>query len=328
MNDTVSFHLFGNCDIINYFLERNGNILKLKLGINMYIDVLDYQEKPNDGEIYLCVHNDNFIDFHKFLKRRGIHKYNFGLTYDGEWIEFVYGVIEQNRMDLLDYLIENNFLCPMTDGDLLEMYSYCLLHQACRYATVEMFVYLFNRIGVLQENTKIFASLLNSACEFGNFGIAEAILRKLKFSELELDCALIYAADGGDINIIELLVEFGADIKLLCNKLLRRAFIKNHCELFLYLMSKDANVDMITDDDIWCCIWSNNVDVVELLFKQREFKQHDIDDMLINSKNCTIEMVELLISNGANIDNCCEKLREDAKKCNNLKLVKYLKKIK
>lgn len=323
MDNTVIFMiLIANDDINNYF-EKRGTGRILKINNNVSIDILKYE--IIDQITYVTIYIDDFIKFHEFVVAMDTVFISYGqIRNDTQW-KYMYYLVEHDRIDILDYLrnyyLENIEWIDM--GDIFTKYDYDLVIHAAGFANIETFRYLFNVACVSIDNSKTLELCLLNTCKNGNYENAQLLLNKLKYPEISKIIALMSAVDQDHLNIIDLLVEHKTMI--FPKDYFRDAFMRNSSDVALYFLSKGGSIDDITDDDVWHCIWSNHLDSMELLFNLRHFEQNEINDMFINAKNCTPEMVQLFLDNGANIEKYGKELLRKAKKCTNDGLAGYLK---
>lgn len=318
--DTVVFKVLEWDYKIDNFLEQDERILK----INKYESVPILKYTNNGQQKYLIIYIDDFIKVHKFITSNSNSIIMYGKSYEQTintcWNYMRY-LVEYNYIDILDYL--RNYYLDKKNIDIFVTRNYDLIKYASALSNIETFRFLFNAVEFEDSYDTMFEVFLFSACKNGNYENAQLLLNKLNYSDAAIDRSLFFAIEGDHINIIDLLIDRGARIN--AEKSFYDAFMRNSADTALYFLSKGGSLESITDNDMWCCIWTNHLDSMELLFSLRHFEQYEIDDMFLNAKNCTPEMVQLFINYGANMEHKKE-LTEKAKNCENIKLVKYLEK--
>lgn len=87
--------------------------------------------------------------------------------------------------------------------------------------------------------------------------------------------------------------------------------------------------DVCTDPEGYLKYHSNknNTEMVEFMFNNFDFEQKWIDNLFINSQKYCIDVVQIIIDNGANLEKYGKQLRDKAKENENYHLANYLKEI-
>lgn len=347
MNNKVWFQLWDDNQIFDASLRKINDILKLRIKKNMYIDVFTYEKDEELITFYISF--DDFIGFYKYFLDIQFKNYEYGIMDDDlllksssewnrhvnireeSWKKFIYHVIEQNRIDVLNYLIDNKFFEYKASAKHIFGNNVLkgLVIDTCGLGNDSIFMYLFERLKKMVDNVSDLGVefMLICACEYGNFPNAAIILNNYKNHISHLTDYLINAVESGNLDIVKLLIECGARIEPRLDKLLRISLLNNFIDIVNFLLSKGANINKITEENIEDCVVSNHLDSIELLFGQREFDQNEIDRMFICGRTCSAEMVELFVNNGANVKKYGKKLLRKAEKCENYALVKYLEKV-
>ena len=278
------------------------------------------------------------MEFIKFLKK---HNINAILLHIGSIFN---DLIKNNCIDLLDNLINiyqnnNSFFDKASDPS---NYS---LNIACINANLNTIIYLLKNMDYTRGN-KIHAFYL--ACKRGDIEIVNILLNELDMSPL---AGLTWSREIGDFldprslshwncyfsllcsiksdnwRIVELLLNHArnSNFDLNANNFLVEAIKYNSVDIVDLLIKKGADPNIIQINYIIDYMKLNNLDMMECLINK--FNQTRIDKFFIDSSECSIEMVELLINANANVKQYGKKLCLSAKESNNNNLAEYLKRV-
>jgi hypothetical protein len=291
------------------FKGRNDAIIKInnKILINATIFIHD-----SHTSIYLLA--DNVVELNNFLVLKGID-FDIDHTTASEYI------LEKNEFDIFDCIINNN---PDKYIDLL-LESYRLSNaQAIQYLTDNFSTNEISYENKLQSMKEIFVEY-----EHYGIGIIKLLLEKMEdnddFEKLinSFDMCM-YLAMCTDLETLQLFVSYGTKFKKYMNTMYFIAIKHNSIDIAEYLRAKGATC-FFTVDNIIKCAENNYIDAMDFICGKCETDLKWIDYVFMDSEEYSIEIVEILVNNGANVKKYGEKLYKKAKKCKNNHLAEYLR---
>jgi ankyrin repeat protein len=86
-------------------------------------------------------------------------------------------------------------------------------------------------------------------------------------NQKEKDTKLIHAAQTGQLDIVKLLIEYGANIHRSDDAALRFASFEGHINIVKYLIEKGADVQALNNVALFWASYNNHKEVVNLLKK-------------------------------------------------------------
>ena len=293
------------------YITQTNDKTRLKIGNHTYIDLVDYWFANN---IYFEICPEDFIEFHQFIRKRKIA---------GGFSNGIYKLVEKNYIDLIDYLIGINFeYCSNYNQPSNEIITN-LFWIACEISGTYMIKCLLEQVDDNFDKSQGFIF----ACKRGDIEIISMLLDELDHGILDFNKSLRHAIISGNLEVIKLLIEQGANINLYKNVFLQEAIKNNFSDIAEFLLSIGADITVIDNDNMICCMKSNHVDIVEFLLNKLDYDQKWIDNVFISSCDCSPEIVQLLIDNGANVKKYGDELCRKAMKYN-IHLAKYLETVK
>jgi Ankyrin repeats (3 copies) len=308
MDNRITYTFRTKKDYSKFRTYLDNDSLELKIRPNNIIQVYYFDDYSN----HIQINVEDLIELHDFLTKKNISG-----SIDNEDIRDCQTILlENNYIDILDYLIENNFVTDRHFGVML-------IH-ACTLSNTDTISYLLKYCDDIDHFDKYCA--LDAACRRGGVEIVAFLLEKINYTQTNLNGVLCSTVKGNSLNTLKLLIENGADIHS-NNELLCVSMEKNSIDIMEYLLSNGADITTLTDEQIEYSIEKNHVERIELLLNRLNRDQKWIDNIFKRSAKYSVEMVQLLVDNGANVKKYRKQVCEAAKRENNNHLVEYLKKL-
>jgi hypothetical protein len=283
---------------------------------NDYINILFYCE--NWIEIYVR-DIKQFIDF---LIKHHIE------GYFNNFVDILSTLIDMNDMNSLDHLL-NIYHNSVYEDEHDKLNG--TLGRACMSSNLDIIQCLLTNIDYTDEK-KNFA--LSIACERGDMEIIDMLLNELDYRIINFPLAICFAIKSQNVKIVDLIMIHCeqkiilADNDYLKNFFLKEAIENNSVDIVEYFLKKGAElrIPRVCDiEDMVDSMKQNHMEIIEYLLNNLPYEQKFIDTMFINSADCSVEMVEILINAGANAKQYGKRLCSLAEAENNHHLIEFLK---
>lgn len=323
MESVVEFvvHTVGELD---KYLETIDNNLFFKISEYNKIPILNYK---TDRYVVLQIDFNNFIDLDEFMIKKKF-TYSCRDKHSGTYWDFIVDLTKQSRIDIIDYLLHNSSIFKsIIEGNTDFKIGLLLLNVAANSDNTLLEFLLFKFDYHIEANSNMKNSMILSAISTQNRYNVKLLLDKFNYEKDFLSRSVPKAIYTTDLVLLEMLIEYGADIKVRIDEYLCDAIRCNAIDIATFLLSNGADSNKITKHEIKHCVKNNYVDSMEFIFGQLEFDQEKIDKMFVTLENNSPEMIELFITNGANIYKYGEQICTEAKKSDNHRLVQYLEQI-
>ena len=137
------------------------------------------------------------------------------------------------------------------------------------------------------------------------------------------DIALIASSENGNLEIVKVLIQSGADIHAQDDKALSLSSLSGHLEIVKYLIENGA--DIHRSAALFMSSIRGHLEVVKYLIQNgADIHAYNDEALVISSKNGHLEIVKYLIENGADIHADNDKALVMSSKDGHLEIVKYL----
>lgn len=199
------------------------------------------------------------------------------------------------------------------------------LKRACKLKNYEAI-----RILMYYSEYRQICDILVKKCADLNEKITKILLKKLvcaKYLEnKDYEKILCSSIKNDEIERMKLIFEYCEDIELkdYYNELLETALENELEKISEYLLG--CNICIHAELEYYVIKYANtdNYNMVEILFKVDDYDPKWLNDTFIKLEKCSVDIVQLFIDKGANIEKYGKILCDKAKKCKNRELVKYL----
>ena len=275
--------------------------------------------------------------------------------------------ILRNRLqEHIDYLVDSKFINFMWFDYNCQLAKY-LFNKACRYGTINMVEQLVYYADIDNIRNYVISSSYRSSTDIMEFVLNkfkeylyEIYCEKRGFISkyainysklLKIEPILISFIKENNMKYYRFFIDKITDIvdelsshsvkpilknsyKYHTNNLsystiqhsLLRFCVENDFPIFAEQLIQDGTE--FTSNDICNRILNHNsIGILELFAEKQLLDVYDMDDMFENSYKCSVELVEILIDNGADYKTIGEEVLESALKNKNKPLAKYLKKL-
>jgi len=297
--------------VVSYKLgkaAKNGDINKVKYLIKKYANNKDYK---NCKALYYACRSGN-IEIAKLLLEN---------ISDIDWYNKEYLVLvscENNHIEMLKLLLECNF-------------------PACVDSLIN---------AVVDGDTEIVKILLKNGANPNSYysyidkneDLNDEYRLSYKVPPCVNNCALLHACEEGRTEIVELLIEYGADINFNTDKNkeiyhfeieeltpIMKASHNDNNEIVLLLLNKGADIKNYGDKLLFNAVNNGSIEIIKILLERGVDIKKCCDRLLLNAvKNGHLEIIKLLLECGADIKKCCEGLLLNAVKNDNLEIIKLL----
>ena len=153
------------------------------------------------------------------------------------------------------------------------------------------------------------------ACKRGNIDQVKV----LATTEVDYDCAVLWASVKGHIDIVKYLMSQGVHVITDCA--IQGASRNGHLEVVMYLVSQGANVQLA----IRCASMNGHLEVVMYLVSQgADIQAENNEAVQLASEYAHLEVIMYLVSQGANIRACNNFAIRCAERAGHIEVVKYL----
>lgn len=301
------------------FTKKKANHLELKIGSDC---IKIYTDTKNNFRIYVKV--VDIIKVHGFFLKNNI----IGKAFcPDDCIDFV---LENNYVGILKYLMNEKFFADYNDDDYDEeaiddfIYSY-VFEKACQVSNLETIVSVIDEHKGCLGNSTAFGYI----CDRNEVEMMESLLDRIidYCGDLDdFDELLSSAVENNNFEMCKLLIDHGAHVNADMFELLDSSMENGNVKIAKYLLSNGADIDDLTIDDMIMYMENDSVDCIELILKKLNYDKTLVNNLFRKSENSSVQIVKLLIKNGANIKKYGEEVCKKAKKMDNDDLTKYLKK--
>lgn len=309
-----------NYNKLTKYIQEKKKILLLKISPNDIIEIYDCRENAYDlnseehVEIIIKISVEDLMRLHNFLIDKNLSGY---IHRRSIW-NLNKIILKNNYIDILDYWIFGNCLF---DSKKKSTNIDDLLYDACKMSNVDMVMYILNHIDKIDYNKRF--NIFIKICTRGDPEIVVAFLEK--FDDIEITLSILNSAIASkNIKVLEVLVEYGANINEHINSLLLNSMREDCVDIVEYLLENGVNIAVAEIENILDCMNNNSIGTVELLLNKLDYNQEQIDYLFGQSEKCNVEMIKLLIKNGANLKKYGKIVCEKAKKSKNNHLTEYL----
>lgn len=226
--------------------------------------------------------------------------------------------MRENNNNEIEYLIRNIYF----DFDIL-------MRQAIEIKSNEMIEVILSEgeyreiFSMLQQeyknmNSDIIKTFLRRLAQFEDFHRSHTQYIKIA----ELLCDMI---EEDDSDLIKLFKLGGVKIEEYHNYFVDKALEKGYENILEYLVDYKGD-ETCVDYKYYLLqyVKSDNTRIVELIFQLTDFDQDFINEIFSDAGKSSVDMIKILIENGADIDKCGKKIYKNAKKNKNKKLMKFL----
>lgn len=310
-------YLVHNEDIIDDVIQecRENDLLhsayidtKIKVDKYHYINVRICNSMTN---VCISVQINELNVIKKFFAKKKIQS-----TYSSTIFIESMNFVRQNRVDMIQCLVEYDLQNSIP-------YLECLYTYACRCGNVDMVMYLYDYV----NNEKVVLDGLRNACRFGASEVIDALLSVIDDKIIDYATVFFDVVGRGDIKNVQIAIAYypvnNDTFNIVSsNALLFEAMRNDFADIVELLVSHGAIITNINNDDFVDCMRANNVSVME--FAINKLNQERISELFIKSKYCSVEMVELLIEAGVDVDKYCKQLYLESMECGNKHLANYL----
>lgn len=271
--------------------------------------------------VFLRVYEPDYTEVHNFLFKKNIF-----LTL---WLNH----------DSLDFLIrpENEILffhlfSESLKKDLFwhedECYDY--FFDAIKLTTVNQMMCIIqyclkNEIFSTMPNST--TDFFNKICKRGDLCLIKICLKNLKISIKNLNECICFTVKNGNLELVKFIIESGANLFLSKKKVIEIAMLENYVDIFDYVFYPSIDSVYIKNEVFIKCMKKNNLEIIHSILSKSSFGKKWINCMFLNCGDCSSEVVELIICEGANVKKYRKSLLEKAVVANNKDLINYLGKI-
>ena len=292
LNDACAY---GYSEIIKYFVENN---------------LIDYKENYYIYSLSRACENGHYEIVKLLVEKIKIPTYRYGMPLYFACIHGHYKIVELFVESGVDISTNNETLNGACVRGQFDIVKYLVgkganvngepLHCAARCGDFELFKYLIDKGSDIHIQDD---ELFQCAVEGGDCEIIKFLIKnKIRISSENNSHALINFILGNNFELIRLLINNGGNSIRGQSTPLYHAAKKGNSRIFRYLINKGA--DIYTNSYILFkyAIKGNNSEIIEFLAK--EIDTYVKDDLLYKYiKANNFEVVNILINNGANIDN-------------------------
>ncbi len=226
--------------------------------------------------------------------------------------------LEINGMTILNYTVKNNH---HESCELLLKYGANVnkndpLHLALQEKNRTIIKILLKYKAIVNQKDEYGRAALTHSVISGNYKNFKIILNydgNINQRDRSGESALFFAVKNKKYKMIEMLIRKGTNVNFQNydwkRSVLMQAARANQIEIVEYLLKNGTDVKLKDKQGLTALMLSSNLNIIELLLKQR-LPKSDINNMLtyifqnINSYNEPYEIIELLIKYGANVSLC------------------------
>ena len=173
---------------------------------------------------------------------------------------------------------------------------------------------------------------LNKACEEGQLEVVELLLKYGADVHTNNDEALRIACEEGELKVVEVLLEYGADVHACNDEPLRKVcqneyfeYFNRYIEVVKLLLEHDADVHACNDESLRIACCEGHLEAVDALLEYGADVHACNDEPL--RKACQygdFEIVKLLIEHGADIHACNDEPIRVARNNGCTEIVQYI----
>lgn len=154
---------------------------------------------------------------------------------------------------------------------------------------------------------------LYRACYYGNYDIAKYLLENGAIATVNPKCIQQPVADG-NIELVKLLMEYGADIRYKNDKPLYIACSFRHFDMVEFLISKGADPSSKSRKFLLCALGSNNRRIIEIMRNNgMDIDSTDRNLLVTTAKKYCINSIKYLLDIGCkpDIDLICDNISDE-----------------
>jgi len=138
---------------------------------------------------------------------------------------------------------------------------------------------------------------LKAAAEIGDLELVKLLIEQGADVKANNNYALRYASENGHLEVVKLLIEHGADVKAYDNYAIRHASAKGHLEVVKVLIEHGADVK---DNDNYAIKWASDrghLEVVKLLIEHGANVQIALNNCSYSNKKFILDFIEKKLNN-------------------------------
>ena len=273
-------------DILNVERDDFKNFMLYSLLNEASFKNLPDEEK---GEIFLSAANAGRVDMVKsfFRESKAI------LNATGK--EAIKKAAQNGHLEVVKFLLEK-------DNSLLDVYedveSDYSITRAIEHGHLNVVEFLLSQPGY--DHFKVYCIL--RASEYGQLEILNFMIKKYEINNNYgvLNISLMHAAENGHLNVVEYLLEKGADPTAQDKEAIKKAAQNGHLEVVKFLLEKDNSLldvyeDVESDYSITRAIKHGNLKVVKFLLSQTDDDFFKRDCIFWASEYGQLEILEFAI---------------------------------
>lgn len=286
-----------NMDVRNLFtitmyhgtLKKN-NTSKLKKITNNTI-------KFNDTNVnILYVNIDHFVKVHKFLTSKDFY-FEIRITY-----EYFETLFKENKKDMILYMFSN---------DIRVNNNYCYgiffrecFSTSCKYADLDVIMQVCDFFYYIKIRESDIDDLIDVLCEREDIQIIDRMFDYWKIPIKTLNKKLCKAAHVGNLSILKLFIQKGANLFLNKKKILEISMLNNYIDIFNYIFCPSIDKIYIKDYIVDKCITANNTEIIQMLLSKVSYSKEwmrscfDKHKKWFANNHCDMDIVKLFTESG------------------------------